>query len=75
MIKLVKIYGKTTDSFNMRVKDEHGATVLDYDNYPPTKFGISRDGDSIEIKIDNETGKIEGWVPLTEQDIHELSSS
>ena len=71
----IKIYGKTADAFSMRVKEEDGSTVLDYNSYPPTGHGFSRDGDSIELTIDNETGVIQGWKPLTNADIEELNKT
>jgi hypothetical protein len=64
----IKLYGKATDSFSMRVRREE-ESLLNYNNYPPTGHGFSRDGDSIELTIDNDTGTIIGWKPITLDDI------
>lgn len=61
------IYAKTADSFSM-----NSSYGTDYYGYPPVRKGISRDGDSIEMTVDNETGQIVGWVPFTKEELDAL---
>ncbi len=56
--------GKCSDRSWYYIKNEYGETVKDGEGYAPYVKGVS-DGDYIEIEIDNETGKVVGWVPMT----------
>ena len=49
-------------------------TVLDHDGYMLPIQGISDDEDYTSFEVDNETGKIIGWKPLTEKDIKKLQA-
>jgi hypothetical protein len=53
----------------MTIQDKNGKTILDHDGYVPDFFFGG--GDYIELTIDNETGKIEGWKPITVEQIKE----
>lgn len=60
----IAIGGKCSDMGWMQVTDEEGVRIIDYDGYVPEIAAIGG-GDYIEIEIDNDTGKVIGWVPLT----------
>jgi len=45
---------------------------IDADGYVPYIAAIGG-GDYIVIDIDNETGKVVGWVPLTEDELREAA--
>lgn len=62
MIKIIGISGKTSDQFSM-VADNN----LVYDGYVP-ECSIGS-GDYIEMEIDNATGQILNWKPITEADL------
>lgn len=56
--------GKCSDMAWYYINNENGETVKDGEGYAPYIKGVS-DGDYIEIEVDNETGKVIGWVPMT----------
>jgi hypothetical protein len=55
----------------MTISDDDGNEILDVDGYAPYIQNFSG-GDDLNFKIDNETGKIIGWVPLTKDNIEEI---
>lgn len=61
---IISIYGKVSDMFCLSVEE------YEYNGYVPDGLGIGG-GDDIELRIDNDTGKIVGWVPLTIEKIKE----
>lgn len=63
---IISIGGKVSD-LSYLVAKEAG---VDHDGYVPYIKGIGG-GDYIEIEIDNDTGKIVGWVPLTVEELRE----
>jgi hypothetical protein len=52
--------------------EKDSKVVLDHDGYMLPILGISDDGDYTSFEVDNETGKIIGWKPLTDKDIKKL---
>jgi hypothetical protein len=71
-IKRVTISMKHNDLVVMCLDDENGREVFDHDGYMP-QVGMFSCDDQTEIIIDNETGKIIGWKPITEEEIQELN--
>ena len=70
----ITISAKCNDMFGMLITDDKNKTVLDYDGYVPDIESIGG-GDYIELEIDNATGTIIGWVPLTEKTIAKITDS
>ena len=72
MAKIISIYAKCSDLFNMSIVDtETGKTIVDdYDGYVPRcAFG---GGDDVQMDIDAETGRILNWKnPLEDEDFCE----
>ena len=70
-IKSVTLFMKHNDMTNLILEDEKGNTLHEKDSdYFPDVGCIG--GDDTEFKIDNETGKIIGWKPITDEDLTEL---
>jgi hypothetical protein len=68
----VKIYigCKHSDMFNMTVVDDEGNELLEHNGYGVGLFGVFNEGDDyINLTIDNDTGKIIGWKPMTKEEI------
>lgn len=64
-IKTVIIGGKVSDMCHASLRDEKGKVVEQHDGYVP-QVGCLDDGeDYLYFEIDNETGKIKNWEPLT----------
>lgn len=61
--RILHIYGKTSDCFNMQYKD------IEYESYPPLDINISKDGDSIEFDLCLDCGKIIGNFPIPDEKI------
>lgn len=64
----INITGKCSDTFGLTVQDDFGEELIDYVGYAPALANVC-DGDYIDMEIDNDTGKIIGWVPLTKRSI------
>lgn len=64
-----KVYvgGKTSDMAHVTL--EIDGEEVEHDGYMPTGIPALGGGDYIEIVIDNETGVVEGWVPLKFSDL------
>lgn len=60
-MKTITISAKCSDLFNMS-----SDTGLEYDGYVP--FGSLGGDDYVEMEIDNDTGQILNWKPLTAAD-------
>jgi len=67
----ITIYAHSRDCSSVNIFDENDNMLFDHGGYFPY-IGHLCEGDDLEITIDNETGKILGWVPLTEEDIQRL---
>jgi hypothetical protein len=65
-IKTLKINIKHNDMFAIELKDEGGKIIFSKDDYAPNIPHFCG-GDYTDFFIDNETGKIIGWVPLTDK--------
>ena len=70
----IKVGGKVSDCCLITVRNEE-QLLADYCGYVPSEVteNFGKYGDDIEIKIDNETGQIIGWVPLSTEQIKTLS--
>ncbi len=66
------VNAKCGDMFNMTIHDNNGNEILFKEGSVPSKLNIGG-GDYIHFDIDNETGKIIGWVPLTDEEIQEIN--
>jgi len=66
----ITVGGKCSDMAWFNVTKD-GVPVIDHHGYMPSIKSIGGD-DYIELDIDNETGKIIGWVPLTDASIEDL---
>ena len=65
----VSIQAHCSDSFSATFKFEND-TTKDYDGYVPDIFGVG--GDDVILTIDNATGQILNWQPLTNDNIAEI---
>lgn len=64
----IRIVAKCSDCFGMKVLE----TELEYNGEVPRNIGIGG-GDYVRLTIDNDTGKIEGWKPLTQEQLEEVA--
>lgn len=69
-ITKVRICAKHNDMYAATAFLENG-NQREHDGYGLYIDGLGG-GDYLRITIDNATGKIEGWVPLTEEQLEEL---
>lgn len=65
----ISICAKCSDLCAVTVQDDKGKTILEHDGYVPDFF--LGGGDYVEMTIDNDTGKIIGWKPITIDQINE----
>ena len=63
------IQAHCSDSFYMTVEKDDG-TEVEYNGYVP-KFLGDHGGDDVCLTIDNATGQVVGWIPLTEEQLNE----
>ena len=72
-MKILKVsFGaKCSDCSDIAVIFEDG-TSFEKDGYPPTISGVCG-GDYFHFTVENETGRILGWVPLEDGEIHNLT--
>ena len=68
----VSIGGKCSDMGWFNIVDEHGDELVDKSGYMPDIENVCG-GDYIEFVVDNATGRIVGWVPLTMDTVKELT--
>jgi len=66
-IKYVDVYCHHSDCSNFEFTDENGKS-RETEGYAPFIPRFSG-GDDTSFRIDNATGKIIGWVPLTDADM------
>ena len=64
-IKTVIIGGKVSDMCHATLVDESGGTVEEHDGYVPQVGCFDDGGDHLYFDIDNETGVIKNWKPLS----------
>lgn len=62
---------KCSDLCYTTITDDKGFIIFENDGYVPRFKGIGG-GKYLDIQIDNKTGKIIGWVPLTQEEVDEL---
>lgn len=60
----IEVVAKCSDCCTVRCPD----LALEKQGYVPRDLGIGG-GDYIRLTIDTNTGKIEGWLPLTGEDL------
>lgn len=65
---VVRIGGKVSDMGWAEMLNSEGKYLAKSGAYMPDIEGICS-GDYIDIAIDNETGRIIGWVPLKPEDL------
>lgn len=63
----VRLSGKCSDSSYTDIIFEDGGSIENY-GYVPYIKGIGG-GDYIDLRIENETGRLIGWVPLKHKDL------
>lgn len=69
----IHLHMKHNDCVAFTVENEKGEEILDmHSDYLPT-VGILG-GDDTTLRIDNATGKIIGWKPVTNDELHEFLS-
>jgi len=55
----------------MKKIDKDGRTIIERDGYLPDIINDTA-SDEISFQVDNATGKIIGWIPLTEDCINDM---
>jgi len=72
-MKVLKVnFGaKCNDMADFRVMFEDG-TTFEKDGYPPKVSGVCG-GDYYDFTVENETGRILGWVPIKSEEVEELA--
>lgn len=65
-IKTVKFYAHSSDCSQVTFIAHDGYEVVDHIGYFPHIDKVCG-GDDLRIEVDNETGRIIGWVPFTEE--------
>ena len=68
--KTITISAKCSDMFFARLDDGR-----DYQGYVPDFFPEDHCGDSVRLQINLETGKIENWIPPTQEDLDKIFES
>lgn len=66
MIKTISLFMKHNDCSVIQAKNDKSELIIESNGYMPDIHMLG--GDTTELHIDNETGKIIGWVPFTEKD-------
>lgn len=64
----IRINGKVSDMCGIIFMED--GMYIEHDGYVPDNLGFGG-GDYINLVIDNETGRIEGWKPLSWKQIKE----
>lgn len=64
MIKTVYVNAKCSDCCDIVLQNDKNEYIEEHVGYVPKNIGIGG-GDYIELHIDNATGKIVDWVPIT----------
>ena len=67
-IKTVKISVNTRESFDLEAVNNNDETVVESHGYMPN-WVHGYDYGVFNLEIDNETGRILNWVPLTKEEI------
>lgn len=70
MIETIHIQAKHDDRYSVTFETYDGKNI-DHDGYGLRIDGVGG-GDYINLHIDNATGKIIGWVPLTDEAVEEI---
>lgn len=70
---VINIYAWCRDSFSLIAYDNTDITseetIVEYEGYVPK--GSLGGGDCVSLQIDNATGRIIGWVPITLENLNE----
>jgi hypothetical protein len=64
----VHISVKHSDMCYVAVDDDDGNEIFEHDGYAP-RIGCMAGGDYTTFIIDNETGQIQGWKPITKEEL------
>jgi hypothetical protein len=70
-IKKIHLSFKHNDLSDVSIMDENDNAILEHNGYM-LEMGIFIDQDQTVFVVDNETGKIIGWVPITEEDVKRI---
>lgn len=70
MLKTILLQAKHDDRFSIDFMMEDG-TTKEHEGYAPSITGLCR-GDYTRIRIDNATGTIIGWEPITDDELEEI---
>jgi len=65
----IKVNAKCSDLCQISVQFANSELITNGFDYVPSRIGFGNDTDYLEFTIDNDTGKIEGWKPLTKNQI------
>lgn len=73
-VKTVTINAHARDCQDWEFYDVDGRSIKSHVGYSPITIPeISAEyGDDVSFKIDNETGRIIGWVPITDEQLEEM---
>jgi hypothetical protein len=70
-VKTISVTAKASDAQYWGFFDHKDERLLSFNGYAPSFKGLA-EGDYIQFQIDNETGKIIGWVPLEDDSFDRL---
>lgn len=72
MDAIIRVIAKCDDRCSVDMTTKSGDILFEFDGtYPPTINKLCG-GDYIELSVDNLTGIIFGWKPLTKEDIKDI---
>jgi hypothetical protein len=71
MSRILKICGKTSDSFSATLEVD-GKDAGEYVGYVPSFFPGEHYGDYIQLHIDIDTGEIVNWKKPTKKELTEM---
>ena len=69
-VKTISFFAHHTDTFSILATMSDGSEI-ENSGYAPHIPAVCS-GDDTEFVVDNETGKIVGWVPLTKEELEHL---
>lgn len=64
-VKTVVIGGKLSDRCRGALLGEHGKTIEIHDGYVPQVGCFNEGEDCLYLEIDNETGVVKNWKPIS----------
>lgn len=70
-LKSVFVYAHASDSQSYSFVGENREEIAQHTGYAPFIKNLCG-GDDVDFEIDNATGKIIGWVPITDDQLEEI---